>query len=85
MDHGIEESYLDEVRKVAKQFFELPIEEKKKYSRAANEGEGYGGDLIVSDKQILDWSDRLALKVLPQDERMLDLWPQNPNDFRYSR
>ncbi|KAM7508270.1 hypothetical protein LguiA_018723 [Lonicera macranthoides] len=81
MGHGIEESYLDEVRKVAKQFFELPIEEKKKYSRAADEGEGYGGDLIVSDKQILDWSDRLALKVLPQDERRLDLWPQNPNDF----
>ncbi|KAK2991073.1 hypothetical protein RJ640_010075 [Escallonia rubra] len=80
--HGISDSHLDKVREVAKQFFERPIEEKKKYSRAATQGEGYGGDLIVSDKQILDWSDRLALKVLPEDERRLDLWPENPDNFR---
>ena len=60
------------------------MELKKKCSRRSErDGEGYGGDVIVSEKQILDWSDRLALKVLPEDERRLELWPETPNDFRY--
>ncbi|KAL6974066.1 hypothetical protein U1Q18_028249 [Sarracenia purpurea var. burkii] len=80
--HGIPDSYLDKVREVAKQFFALPVEVKKKYSRADTDGEGYGGDLIVSEKQVLDWSDRLALKVLPEDERRLNLWPESPAGFR---
>ncbi|KAF5934888.1 hypothetical protein HYC85_026017 [Camellia sinensis] len=67
---------------VAKQFFSLPVEEKKKYSRAEKDGEGHGGDLIVSHKQVLDWSDRLALKVLPEDQRRLNLWPESPAHFR---
>ncbi|CAL5360871.1 unnamed protein product [Camellia sinensis] len=80
--HGIPDSFLDKVRDVAKQFFSLPVEEKKKYSRAEKDGEGHGGDLIVSHKQVLDWSDRLALKVLPEDQRRLNLWPESPADFR---
>ncbi|KAA8535192.1 hypothetical protein F0562_030195 [Nyssa sinensis] len=80
--HGISDSYLNKVREAAKQFFALPVEEKKKYSRAAGEGEGWGGDVIVSEKQVLDWIDRLALKVLPEDERKLNLWPENPTNFR---
>ncbi|KAH7840032.1 hypothetical protein Vadar_011668 [Vaccinium darrowii] len=71
--HGIPDSYLDKVREVAKQFFLLPVEEKKKYSHGVKDGEGYGGDLIVSEKQVLDWSDRLVLKVLPEDERRPNL------------
>ncbi|KAG5564279.1 hypothetical protein RHGRI_000472 [Rhododendron griersonianum] len=80
--HGIPDSYLDKVREVAKQFFLLPMEEKKKYSRGEKDGEGYGGDLVVSEKQVLDWSDRLTLKVLPEDERRPNLWPEFPAEFR---
>ncbi len=81
--HGIPSSLLDKIREAAKQFFALPLEEKHKYSRAANEGEGYGHDVIVSEKQILDWSSRLSLMVYPEDQRRLNLWPQNPTDFKY--
>ncbi|XP_059637864.1 jasmonate-induced oxygenase 4-like isoform X1 [Cornus florida] len=70
------------VRGITKQLYALPIEEKKKYSRANDEAEGWGGDLIVSRKQVIDWSDRLTLKILPEDERRLNLWPQGPTDFR---
>lgn len=81
--HGISSSFLDKVRDVAKQFFELPENEKQKYGRAANESEGYGSDRVVSDKQVLDWSSRLTLAVFPEDKRRLNLWPHNPNEFRY--
>ncbi|PQP97416.1 codeine O-demethylase [Prunus yedoensis var. nudiflora] len=80
--HGISDSFLDKVREAAKQFFALPVEEKQKYSRALDGGsEGYGNDVVVSEKQVLDWSYRLTLRVFPQDQRRLHLWPQNPNDF----
>ncbi|KAL3535923.1 hypothetical protein ACH5RR_004384 [Cinchona calisaya] len=80
--HGIPSSYLNKVRDVAREFFQLPKEEKKKcYRRSDNDSEGYGGDKILSEKQILDWSDRLSLKVLPQDERRLELWPETPTGF----
>lgn len=75
-------SFLNKVREVSKKFFALPAEEKRKYSRKVNTREGYGNDVIVSDKQVLDWSDRLVLGVLPEDHRKLHLWPENPNDFR---
>ncbi|WCJ29964.1 2-oxoglutarate (2OG) and Fe(II)-dependent oxygenase superfamily protein [Euphorbia peplus] len=79
--HGISSSFLDKVRGIAHGFFELPIEEKQKYARAPNDIEGYGSDRVVSQNQILDWSHRLSLKVIPQDIRRLNLWPQYPLDF----
>ncbi|KAM3714200.1 hypothetical protein ACJW31_01G314300 [Castanea mollissima] len=78
--HGIPSSLLVKLREVARQFFALPAEEKHKYSRAAYEGEGYGQDIVVSEKQILDWSSRLSLTVFPEDQRRLNFWPENPSD-----
>ncbi|KAA3476857.1 protein SRG1-like [Gossypium australe] len=72
------------VHGVAKQFFGLPQEEKLKNSRAANEVEGYGHDLIVSERQVLDWNTRLFLRVCPENKRNLNLWPENPHNFRYN-
>ncbi|KAF8370278.1 hypothetical protein HHK36_031684 [Tetracentron sinense] len=80
--HGISSSFLDKVREVAKLFFELPTEEKQKYSRAVDELQGYGTDQVLSEHQILDWSDRMFLGVHPEDQRKLKLWPENPRAFR---
>ncbi|KAK7388592.1 hypothetical protein VNO78_23414 [Psophocarpus tetragonolobus] len=79
--HGMSSSYLDKIREIAKQFFALPEEEKQKYARAVNESEGYGNDRVVSDKQVLDWSYRLTLRVFPESKRRLSLWPKIPSDF----
>ncbi|KAL2338438.1 hypothetical protein Fmac_012884 [Flemingia macrophylla] len=79
--HGMSGSYLDKIREVSKQFFELPEEEKQKYARAVNESEGYGNDRVVSDKQVLDWSYRLTLRVFPDNKRRLSLWTKIPTDF----
>lgn len=76
-------SFLDKVRKMACEFFELPNEEKQKYGRAPNTNEGYGSDVVVSENQVLDWSHRLSLRIFPQHQRKLHLWPQTPNHFRY--
>ncbi|KAJ0984778.1 hypothetical protein J5N97_003134 [Dioscorea zingiberensis] len=85
MDCGMTASFLDEVRNVAKEFFQIPMEEKQKYTNLKNgkfHYEGYGNDEVVTDDQVLDWTDRLYLTVQPEDMRKLELWPENPSSFR---
>jgi isopenicillin N synthase-like dioxygenase len=82
-NHGMTRLFLDKVREISKQFFDLPKSEKLKYLREPNDIEGYGNDVIYSENQKLDWNDRLFLKVHPEDQRNFKLWPQKPNDFRY--
>ena len=69
INHGITGSFLDQIRSVTTQFFAFPMEEKMKYSREVDTPEGYGNDLILSEDQILDWTDRLYHKVSPEDQR----------------
>lgn len=74
--------YLDEVRQLTKQFFGLSMEEKLKYLKEEHEMEGYGNDMILSNQQILDWTDRLYLTVYPHQSRRFKYWPTNPQRFR---
>lgn len=80
--HGIPSSFLDEIRKVAKEFFNQPVAEKKKIAKTVTEFEGYGADPVPEEGQPLDWSDRLVLEVCPQDKRNYNLWPEKPESFR---
>ncbi|XP_071699177.1 protein LATERAL BRANCHING OXIDOREDUCTASE 1-like [Rutidosis leptorrhynchoides] len=82
INHGIESSFLDKVREMNKLFFSLPTEEKNKWSREENDSEGYGNDTVLSDQQVLDWTDRLYLTVFPQHLKRLQFWPHNPTQFR---
>ncbi|KAK4431790.1 Leucoanthocyanidin dioxygenase [Sesamum alatum] len=80
--HGIENSFLDQVRQLARDFFHLPMAEKQKCARPSDNLEGYGNDMVLFENQPLDWVDRLYLLVHPQDQQKLKYWPQNPISFR---
>ncbi|KAK9947477.1 hypothetical protein M0R45_003101 [Rubus argutus] len=82
INHGMTPEFLDEVREITKQFFAIPVEEKQKYLRPVNDIEGYGNDMVFSEQQTLDWTDRLYLTVYPPDQRKLKFWPENPKSFR---
>lgn len=79
----MEDSFLDEVHGVTNEFFSLPMEEKMKCARPKDDIDGYGNDSVFSEKQTLDWNDRLYLNVKPETQRKLKVWPQNPKNFRY--
>ncbi|CAA3000674.1 codeine O-demethylase-like [Olea europaea subsp. europaea] len=81
-NHGMSNIYLDKLRQVSKEFFALPMEEKQKYGRTADDIEGYGTDSVLSEHQILDWTDRLYLNISPEDKKRLEFWPENPQNFR---
>lgn len=82
MGHGISSTFLDEIRKVSKEYFKQPMEEKKKQAKGVEDFEGYGADPVPEEGQFLDWSDRLYLEVYPVDRRNPKLWPEKPESFR---
>lgn len=85
-NHGIEDALMDNVMNVSREFFQQHLGEKQKYTNLIDgkhfQLEGYGNDQVKSDTQILDWLDRLYLKVDPADERNLSVWPKHPESFR---
>lgn len=85
--HGIEASLMDDVMAASRDFFYQPLEAKQEYSNLIGgkrfQMEGYGNDMVKSKDQILDWQDRLQLRVEPQDERNLAYWPKHPDSFRF--
>ncbi|KAH9307574.1 hypothetical protein KI387_035485, partial [Taxus chinensis] len=82
VNHGIPGSVLDQMKIAATNFFQLPVEEKLRYSSRGHEG--YGQIFVVSEEQTLDWSDRFFLTTLPKDARNMDFWPTSPVDFSES-
>ena len=87
-NHGIEASLKDHVMAASRDFFHQPLQEKQKFSNLIGgkrfQMEGYGNDMVTSQDQILDWQDRLQLRVEPEDERNLAYWPKHPDSFRLS-
>lgn len=85
-NHGVETTMMDGMMIALREFFKRPLEEKKRYTNLIGgeqfQFEGYGNDRVRSPDQILDWSDRLYLKVEPEAERRIALWPTHPENFR---
>ncbi|CAD6337898.1 unnamed protein product [Miscanthus lutarioriparius] len=81
MDPG----FLAKMMGVTRGFFNLPLDEKQKYSNLANgkefRNEGYGNDMVLSEDQVLDWCDRLYLIVEPESRIIRSLWPAQPPAF----
>ncbi|KAL3618187.1 hypothetical protein CASFOL_038508 [Castilleja foliolosa] len=82
VNSGVEESFMDEVHSTTKQFFSLLTEEKMKCARPKDHLDGYGNDTVFYENHTLDWNDRLYLTVKPETQRKLNVWPQNPANFR---
>jgi len=82
VNHGIPHSLIDEIKAVAKDFFNLPLEEKHKYAPRAGASQGYGKMFVTADDQTLDWGDLLALALMPDGIKNLALWPTVPTHFR---
>ena len=74
---------LQATKDASKEFFELPLEEKLKISMQSGDIQGYGHTYVVSEEQILDWSDALMLLVHPSRFRRLEVWPTKPKHFKY--
>ncbi|KAL1224157.1 Protein SRG1 [Cardamine amara subsp. amara] len=82
VNHGIAPSFLDKVKSEIKDFFNLPMEEKKKLWQRPDEMEGFGQVFVVSENQKLDWADLFVLTTQPSQLRKPHLFPKLPLPLR---
>ncbi|GAY53557.1 protein SRG1 [Citrus sinensis] len=63
-------------------FFNLPIDEKKKFWQQPGDIEGFGQLFITSEEQKLDWGYGFTMLTLPTHLRKPHLFPKLPLPFR---
>ncbi|PIA32652.1 hypothetical protein AQUCO_04400084v1 [Aquilegia coerulea] len=81
-NHGVPEEIIEKMKSDTKEFFNLPLEEKKAYGQIPNHMEGYGQAFVMSEEQKLDWGDMHFLIVNPLINRDMRFWPKTPTSFR---
>ncbi|WZZ18817.1 hypothetical protein YC2023_111906 [Brassica napus] len=82
VNHGLDPSFLDKTKSEIQDFFDLPMEEKKKFWQQPNEMEGFGQAFVVSEDQKLDWADMFFFIVQPVELRKPHLFPKLHLPFR---
>ncbi|KAM3284792.1 protein SRG1 [Capsicum chacoense] len=65
INHGVSCSVVEKMKHEIQKFFDLPLEEKKKFEILPGDTDGFGQHFVVSDEQKLDWADLFALKTAP--------------------
>jgi isopenicillin N synthase-like dioxygenase len=78
VNHGVATEVMQGMKDAADKFFELPLEEKNKIAMPSVHTQGYGHVHVLSEEQILDWSDRLILVLYPHRNRKPEVWPPTP-------
>ncbi|XP_057797667.1 LOW QUALITY PROTEIN: protein SRG1-like [Salvia miltiorrhiza] len=85
VNHGLEASLLERLRREIQEFYALPLEERLKYRIRAGEFEGYGQHLLQnSGDQKVDWADRFYMITNPIRRRKPHLFPELPDSLRES-
>ncbi|KAH0696914.1 hypothetical protein KY290_014332 [Solanum tuberosum] len=70
INHGVSSSVVEKMKHETQKFYDLPLEEKKKFERSPRDADGFGQLFVVSDEQKLDWADLFYLKTAPPHLRM---------------
>ncbi|KAJ0082559.1 hypothetical protein Patl1_11785 [Pistacia atlantica] len=71
INHGMSSSLLEKLKAETEEFFNLPMEEKKKLWKEPGEIEGFGEAFVVSEEQKLNWSDADTLKAYSAELKIL--------------
>ncbi|CAN1189336.1 Protein SRG1 [Linum perenne] len=84
VNHVVCSTVVDNMKKQVEEFFNLPMEIKKKFWQSPGELEGFGQAFVVSEEQKLDWADVFFLVTQPPNLRKPHLLPHLPLPFRKS-
>eukprot|EP01018_Ginkgo_biloba_P039309 Gb_35595 [translate_table: standard] len=81
VNHGIDSSVMRRMMEAARDFFELPAEEKMIYwAEGPSSTVRYASSFNVKEDKILNWRDFLRFSCHPFDN-VVSLWPTNPQTF----
>nr|KJB64633.1 hypothetical protein B456_010G058800 [Gossypium raimondii] len=82
INHGVSTSLVEKVKMEVQEFFNLPMEERKKLWQKSDEIEGFGQAFVVSEEQKLNWGDMFYMITLPTYLRKPHLFPNLPITLR---
>ncbi|TMW89301.1 hypothetical protein EJD97_017398 [Solanum chilense] len=82
VNHGVSSLLLEKVKLEIRAFFDLPMEEKKKFDQQEGDIEGFGQAFVFSEEQKLDWGDMFYMTTLPTNLRKPHLFPKLPQSLR---
>ncbi|KAL9447709.1 hypothetical protein AB3S75_015230 [Citrus x aurantiifolia] len=82
INHGVSSSLVEKVKAEIQDFFNLPIDEKKKFWQQPGDMEGFGQHFIASEEQKLDWGYGFTMFTLPTHLRKPHLFPKLTLPFR---
>ncbi|XP_076892026.1 oxoglutarate-dependent flavonoid 7-O-demethylase 1-like [Bidens hawaiensis] len=82
VNHGVDKTLVDKMKKEVVGFFESPIEEKLRYKLKGGEYEGYGQTILHAQGQKIDWADRFFIITNPLHRRKPNLLPEFPPSLR---
>ncbi|OIT28337.1 PREDICTED: protein SRG1-like isoform X2 [Nicotiana attenuata] len=82
INHGVSSSLVEKVKKDTQDFFNLPMDQKKKWKQVDGDLDGFGQAFVVSEEQKLDWADLFFLTTLPPFLRKQHIFPHLPLPFR---
>ena len=82
-NHGIPEEIVDNMLRIAKEFFQLPEAERlKNYSDDPSKTTRLSTSFNVKTEKVSNWRDFLRLHCHPL-ENYVHEWPTNPPSFSY--
>ncbi|KAI3762356.1 hypothetical protein L1987_52784 [Smallanthus sonchifolius] len=82
INHGVPDDLVEKMQQVAKEFYELPVEEKMKlYSEDPTKTMRFATSFNVHKEQVHNWTDYLRLHCHPL-EQYTPKWPSNPSNFK---
>ncbi|GLT54550.1 hypothetical protein SLA2020_277420 [Shorea laevis] len=83
INHGVSDESLSKMKEQVQGFFDLPLQEKKRWAQKPGSIEGYGQVFVTSEEQKLEWNDMIFLRnIRSLQNRNLNFWPENPPEFR---
>ncbi|KAI3831891.1 hypothetical protein MKX03_022263 [Papaver bracteatum] len=82
VNHGVDSLLVEKVKSEIGGFFNLPMDEKKKFWQEEGDLEGFGQAFVHSEDQKLDWGDMFFMVTLPRHTRKPRLFPKLPLPLR---
>nr|AKN79608.1 flavanone 3-hydroxylase [Erigeron breviscapus] len=82
VDHGIDTKLLSDMTRLAREFFQLPTEEKLRFDMTGGKKGGFIVSSHLQGEAVQDWREIVTYFSYPIKARDYSRWPDKPNEWR---
>ncbi|KAI3712822.1 hypothetical protein L1987_71388 [Smallanthus sonchifolius] len=82
VDHGVDVKLLSDMTRLAREFFELPTEEKLRFDMTGGKKGGFIVSSHLQGETVQDWREIVTYFSYPKKARDYSRWPDKPEEWR---